>query len=139
MFAEIVYETGRMSVGQYDSEGELKSALKAHNDRAKAGEPGGPVGQPAERIAAVYTYDSHPDGYNVEQTASADVVEKEVAELVKKMKDKNGVVAIDALSLAVRDLSHPMKQGTDRADAFSSFYKTKEQGSLNLDFLEGDK
>lgn len=136
MFAEIVYETGRMSVGEYGSEEELKSALKAHHDRAMSGEPGGPVGQPAERISAVYLYDEHPDSYNVDQTASADVVEKEVAELVKKMKDKNGVVNIDTLAMAVRDISHPMLQGTDRKDAFDTFYKVKEKGKLNLDYLE---
>jgi len=136
MFAEIVYETGRMSVGEYDSEDELKSALKAHNDRAKKGEPGGPVGAPAERIANVFLYDSHPDDYNPEQTASAEVVESEIGGLVKKMKDKNGVVNIDQLAMAVRDLSHPMKQGTDRADTLDSFYKVKETKKLNLDFLE---
>ena len=139
MFAEIVYETGRMSVGQYDTEDELKSAVKAHNDRAKNGEAGGPVGAPAERIANVFLYDKHPDDFNSEQTASSDVVEKEVAGLVGKMKDKNGVVNIDQLAMAVRDLSHPMKQGTDRDGTLDSFYKAKETKKLNLDFLEGDK
>lgn len=137
MYAEIVYETGRMSVAQYDSEDEAKSAIAAHHARAVRGETGGPVGQPAERIRSVYLYDQHPDAYNEAQTASADVVAKEVEGLIKKMKDENGVVQIDALSLAVRDISHPMKQGTERADSFDSFYKMKESRQLDLAFLEG--
>jgi len=41
--------------------------------------------------------------------------------------------------MAVRDLSHPMKQGTERADAFDSFYKMKEGKKLDLAFLGGEK
>jgi hypothetical protein len=136
VFVETVYETGRMSVGEYADEDEAKSAIKAHHDRAVNGEPGGPVGAPAERIAAVYVYDKHPDDYNPDQTASADVVTSEVAALVKKMKDENGVINVDQLAMAVRDISHPMQQGTDREDSFGSFYKMKESKKLNLDFLE---
>lgn len=137
MFAEIVYETGRMSVGEYETEEELKNALAEQDRRARAGEPGGPVGAPAERVANVFLYDKHPDDYNADQTASSDVVTKEVGSLIEKMKDKNGVVNVDQLAMAVRDISHPMKQGTDREDAFDSFYKLKESTKLDLSFLDG--
>lgn len=136
MFAEIVYETGRMSVGEYDSEDEVKSAVKAHNDRAIKGEPGGPVGAPAERIAAVYLYDKHPDNFNNAQTASSDVLEKEVSALIKSSADENGVVAIDQLVLGVRGLSHPFVDDSERSHG-ESFYKMKESKKLNLSFLEG--
>lgn len=137
MFAEIVYETGRMSVGEYANEDELKSALKAHYDRAVAGEPGGPVGQPAERIAAVYVYSQHPDDFNQAQTMSTDVLNSELSALVKKSANKDGVVAIDQLVLGVRGLSHPMVDEDARTKAFDSFYKAKEDKKLNLSFLEG--
>ena len=133
MFAEIVYETGRMSVGEYADEAELKEGLKAHNDRAKNGEPGGPLGQPAERIAAVYIYDKHPDDFNSAQTMSSDVVTKELAALVKDSADDNGVVNLDQLTLQVRGLSHPMVA----AEGFDSRYKQKENKKLSLAFLEG--
>jgi len=136
LFAEIVYETGRMSVGEYGSEDEVKSAVKAHNDRAIKGEPGGPVGAPAERVAAVYLYDKHPDDFNQEQTMSADVLNKELENLVKNTQDKNGVVAVDQLVLGVRGLSHPMTNAQDRS-GFDSYYKMKESKKLNLSFLEG--
>ena len=136
MFAEIVYETGRMSVACYEDEAEMQAALKAHNDRAKVGEAGGPVGAPAERIAAVYVYDQHPDNYNNQQTMSADVLEKEVGALVKAAADENGVVAIDQLVLGVRGLSHPFKDDADR-EGFDSFYKMKEDKKVPLTFLEG--
>lgn len=128
-----MYETGRMSVGSYADEAELKAALQAHHNRAKTGEPGGPVGAPAERIAAVYIYDKHPNEFNPEQTASADVLSKEVAGLVKALSDDNGVVAIDRLAVEVRGLSHPM---LNDHKGFDSFFKVKEQKALDLAFLE---
>lgn len=134
-FYETVYETGRMSVAFYDDDAEAKSAIKAHNDRAIAGQPGGPVGAPAERISNVFIYDKHPNDYNAEQTMSADVAGKAVSDLLKQMSDENGVVSVDRLSMAVRDLSHPMKVGSDRKDAHDTFFKMKEKGKLDLSFL----
>ena len=131
-FYEIVYETGRMSVAEYADDAEAQSAIKNHHDRAVSGQIGGPVGQPAERIAAVYVYDKHPNEFNPAQTASADVVKKEVAALVDSMKDENGVVAVDLLAMEVRGLSHPMDMSRK---GFASFYRMKENKSLKLDFL----
>ena len=134
MFYETVYETGRMSVACYENDEEAQRAIGEHNRRAMNGEAGGPLGQPAERIAAVYVYDEHPNEYNADQTVSADVASSEVESLIKATKDKNGVISLDQLSLAVRGLSHPMV--TD-GDTFDSFFKMKEKKKLNLSFLEG--
>jgi hypothetical protein len=133
-FYEVVYETGRMSVACYEDDAEAQLALKAHNDRALNGQAGGPLGQPAERVSAVYKYEDHPNEFNAEQTASADVVSKEVEALIKSRKDKNNVVSLDQLSLDVRGLSHPMN--TER-EGFDSFFKVKEDKKLDMGFLKG--
>lgn len=132
MFYEIVYETGRMSVASYESDEEAQSAIKAHNDRALTGQPGGPIGQPAERISAVYVYSEHPNEFNPEQTMSADVFEKEVGNLIKERKDKNGVVSIQDMAGETRGLSHPMTE----PEGFKSRFKMKEDRKLQLTFLE---
>ena len=124
-----------MSVAQYENDEEAQRAIKAHNDRAVAGQPGGPIGQPAERIAEVFVYEEHPNEFNPEQTMSADVFEKEIAALVKERKDKNGVVSIQDMAGETRGLSHPMVE----AEGFKSRYKMKEDRKLALSFLEGDK
>lgn len=126
-FYEIVFETGRMSVANFADDEEAASALKEHVRRATAGEAGGPIGQPAERVAVVYKYNQHPDAYNEVQTATADVLEKEIGALLKSLKDDNGVVSIDQLAMDVRGLSHPMKP---EHTGFDSFYKMKETGKL---------
>ena len=135
MHAEIVYETGRVSVGQYDDEKQLKEALKNHNDRAKNGEVGGPIGAPAERIAAVYLYDKFPGNFNPDQTMSAEVLNKELSALVKASADDNDVVAIDQLVNKVRGLSHPMNE---KVSGFDSRFKMKESGKLDLAFLDAE-
>ena len=144
-FYEVTYETGRMSVACYADDAEAQSALKAHNDRAKAGQPGGPVashpegadGRPtwaAERIAKVRVYSEHPNEYNPAQTMSADVLKKEVETQIERLKDKNGVVSVDQLALAVRSVSHPM---VDVQEApFDSAFKMKEDKELSLAFLD---
>ena len=134
-FYETVFETGRVSVAMYESEAEAKSAIGEQHRRAMNGESAGPLGGPAERIAAVYIYDEHPNNFNVEQTMSADVMEKELSSLVKAMKDDNGVVAIDQLTLGVRGLSHPMVDTLEKP--FDSRFKMKESKKLDLSFLEG--
>lgn len=136
MFLEVVYETGRMSVMEVATEEEGKDALRNHDQRARNGESGGPLGQPAERIAAVYMYDVHPNDYNDDQTMSADVAEKEIAALIKEAKDENGVVSLDQLALGVRGLTHPMNEKVDLS-GFASRYRIKETKKLDLAFLEG--
>lgn len=133
-YYEIVYETGRMSVACYENDDEAKEGIGAHHARAVRGEAGGPLGQPAERIAAVYVYEKHPDNFNADQTMSADVLNKELSNLVKDSADENGVVNVDQLVLGVRGLTHPM---TDKVSGFDSRYKTKETKKMTLAFLEG--
>lgn len=144
-FYEVAYETGRVSVAFYENDAEAESALKAHNDRAKGGLAGGPVHShpqgvtgepnwPAERIAAVYKYDKHPNEFNAAQTMSADLLEKEVAGLIKRLSDDNGVVLIDQLAVEVRGLSHPIKS---RAEAHDSVFRMKETEAMQLGFLDG--
>lgn len=136
-FYEIAYETGRMSVANYADDDEAKRAIGEHNRRAVNGEAGGPIGHPAERIAAVYVYeDRHPDEFNADQTMSADVFEKEVLALIKERKDKNGVVSIQDMALETRGLSHPMIADADKKAPFESAYKLKEDRKLALDFLK---
>ena len=129
-FYEVVYETGRVSVGEYVDDAEALSAAAEQDRRAREGQQAGPQGGPAERVAKLYKYSSHPNDYNLEQTASADVVEKEVSELVKALKDKNGVVNIDQLALQVRSLSHPM---VDKEHPHDSQFKMKEEKVLTLE------
>ena len=131
-FYEIAYETGRKSVACYADDAEAYRAIEEQDRRAREGASAGPQGGPAERVAKVYKYSEHPNEYNAAQTASADVVEKEVAGLVKAMKDSNGVVNIDQLALEVRGLSHPM---TAPEHAHDSQFKMKEDASYTLDEL----
>lgn len=134
MFYETVYETGRVSVAYYGDEAEAQSALAEQHRRAKAGEAGGPLGVPAERIAAVYVYDRHPDDYNPGQTMSADVAKSEVDALITAATNEDGVVSLDQLALAVRGLAHPMVEGKE--SSFDSSFKMKEKKKLALAFLE---
>lgn len=132
-FYEIVYETGNVSVAEYADDAEALKAAGAHDKRAREGGQAGPQGGPAERVAKLYVYTQHPNDFNLEQTASADVVTKEVDSLVKAMKDKNGVVSIDQLALQVRGLSHPM---TNKEHPHDSQFKMKEDRILALEGAE---
>lgn len=138
-FYEVTYETGRVSVANYENDAEAKSALAAHHHRAVGGLSGGPIGAPAERIAKVRVYDKHPNEFNPDQTMSADVLKKELEALVTAGEDDNGVVSIDEMSKSVRGLSHPMVDV--RETPFDSMFKMKEKKELALDFLgaEGGK
>jgi hypothetical protein len=136
VFLEVVYETGRMSVMEVDSEEEGKEGILAHHMKAIKGEPGGPLGQPAERIAAVYVYDEHPASLGEDQTMSAEVAEKELSDILKKTKDKDGVVSIDQVIVGLRRAVHPMVEQSD-LDGFGSRFKMKENKKLDMSFLEG--
>ena len=135
MHVEIVYETGRSSVANYADESEAMAAVKAHHDRAKNGQSGGPDGAPhipAERIVKVLVYDKHPYNFNTDQTMSAEATSSAVAELVKKYSDDNGVVNLARLAAGVVDLSHPMVA----SGPHESNYKMQEARELDLSGLE---
>lgn len=132
-FYEIVYETGRMSVACYETDDEAYRAIGEQHRRAMNGEAAGPIGGPAERVAAVYKYDEHPDEYNADQTMSADVFKKEIEKRIDAVKDKNGVVAIDQFVFEVRGIAHPMVDDIDTP--FASRYRAKEAKQLDLSKL----
>lgn len=147
-FYEITYETGRTSVAFYEDDAEMESAVGAHDSRARNGEPGGPVAGhggeaaaipnwSAERIAKVRVYDKHPNELNAAQTMSAEVVEKEIKDLIKGLADDNGVVPVDALAVEVRALTHPMIGAKEHPH--DSIFLMKEDREADLVFLEGSK
>jgi hypothetical protein len=131
-FYEITFETGRSSVAFYADEAEALSACGEQHRRATAGEPGGPLGVPAERVKKIREYVDHPNDFNPDQTMSAEVLTKEAASLIKALSDENGVVDIARFSVEVRAIAHPMVQS--KADSFDSNFKMKETRELKFSF-----
>ena len=62
MFAEIIFESGTRSVGEYADEEEALNAAQSQHARA-SGEAGGPTGHMAERVVAIHLYDRHPSDF----------------------------------------------------------------------------
>lgn len=112
-FYEIVYETGSKSVAFYEDDEEMLSAVGEHHSRAKAGEPGGPAGNPAERIHHVERYSEHPNEFGV----SAEVVLEEVKEAIKGHTDENGVVDVAGLANTIRISGSPVNVEFGRQDS----------------------
>jgi hypothetical protein len=130
-YYEVVFETGRTSVGFAADDEEALSGAREHDKRAREGQQGGPQGGPAERIVKLFKYDKHPDDYNSDQTASADVVASELTGILDDLKDSNGVVNLQAVAQSVQALSHPLK--TERETLHDSIYKMESVGELTLD------
>ena len=137
-YYEIIYETGAHSVVSGDSDKEVLKGIKAHHDRAVNGEPGGPAGQPAERVKAVLKYDRHPGDYGSEGTVSKEVLKSELDALSKGLADENGVVSVEELAAAVRDLSNPVDNGALSDSRHASMFKAKEAESLDPKAWEGE-
>ena len=135
-FVEVIYETGVSGIAFYDTEEEAVEGLMAHHNRAVNGQPGGPIGAPAERIKRALDYgDKHPNDYNTDDTMSADVALEEVTSLIKACAASNeGVIPLGQLAVEVRGLSHPMVAGKE--NPFDSNYKMQERGEITLP-LEG--
>lgn len=134
-YYEISFEPGTTAVAFYEDDEEMKRALGEHHRRAKNGEVGGPIGQPAERIAAVREYDVHPNEYNPSDSMSADVVKKEVDALITAGgKANDGVIPLGELAVQVRNLSHPMVDAKEHAH--DSMFKMKETRVVPVEFLE---
>ena len=136
-FYEVVFETGRNSVAFYEDDAEALSAVSAHHARAKKGEralASADTSPPAERIVNVLVYDRHPNDLNLEQAMSSDVLTKEVTDLITSLADANGVVAVDQLAVAVRQITHPM---VDYPGAHDSIYKMEESAHLDPSEWEG--
>lgn len=119
MFAEIIYETGTKSVGEYDSEAELLVALKTHQLRAVGGQEGGPSGHRAERIKRVEIYDRHPSELNEVQVVGTDVARKQVEALLTEL-DAGGSISVVELAQRIRELPSPLVVD---AGAHESMYK----------------
>src|SRR6266576_4722844 len=124
--AEIIFEPGSKSVMSYESEDELKEALKEHHNRAINGRDGGPAGLPAERITKVYTYSDHPADLWPD-TVSADTVNK-LTEGMGPNIDPNQLIA------ALRDEVSPVYPNDQ--GKHESMYKA-EGTALPLKFLDG--
>lgn len=157
-FAEVIYETGALSIVSYESLDELQNGLAEHHRRAVNGEPGASQDQvertdlnpgdfdripsldtmksrPAERVKRVFLYDQHPaDFAPVGNEGEVEVDGKVLSELVKGMTNKDGFVNMQQLIEALRDEAspvYPVKQGK-----FESFYKQPETSELDLGFLK---
>jgi hypothetical protein len=119
-YYEIVFETGNHSVAFYESDEEATQALTTHHERAKTGQSAtpasearadvegvpGPTNWPAERIAKVYVFDSHPADFNV----SGAVPLETLTQNLEAMKDESGNVNTAVASSVVRNASAPFAQ-----------------------------
>lgn len=130
-FYEIVYETGAHSVVSGASDKEALSGIKEQHRRAVNGEEGGPAGHPAERVKAVYKYDSHPGSLGEENTLSSEVASKQLSDLVKNSADDNGVVDMGALASSVRALVDPVDSAAVAKSRHASMFKAKEVETLD--------
>lgn len=120
-YAELVFETGARSLMSYEDESEVLDFVKTHTQRAMNGEPGGPTGHPAERVARVYFYDEHPS--EEDQTVDANALKA----LIDGMSHA-GRLNANQLSGALRDEAsptYPQNQGR-----FASQYKMKESKAM---------
>jgi hypothetical protein len=139
-FAEVIYETGSHSVMSYESEDELKRALKAHHDRAVNGAPGGPTGHPAERVKSVLLYDRHPADFNPAMSMSKDVMDKEVSQALElHANDQEGAVGIEQAAAQIRRLADPLDHQAIEESPHNSMFRMPETGNLDLAFLGSDK
>src|SRR5437016_4814092 len=127
-YAEVIYEPGSKSVVSYDNEDELKGFLMEHHNRAKQGEPGGPAGNPAERVTKVILYENHPADFGVGGKVNAETLNNLLSGMAK-----DGQVDGHQLVEAVRDEMspvYPIDQGRHE-----SMYKM--DGTLmDISFLE---
>lgn len=146
-FYEIITEPGNRSVMFAEDDEEALRGLQNQHERALKGEPGrgkstprNDLGDnapqvmdyPAERIKKVLVYDRHPVDLNEEMTMSAEVLKKEVDDLLKGEK----VVNVMEFAAKIRDLTNPVFNLEDIGRHDSQF-KMKESRELSLPW--GDK
>src|SRR6516164_7785968 len=120
-YYEVIYETGTHSIVSGESDEEVLGGLRAHQARATAGDLGGPAGHPAERISKILVYDRHPGDYALSMTS--DVAQAELAELIKKVTDANGVVDTDMLQAEIRRLADPVDNESMLQSRHNSMFK----------------
>jgi hypothetical protein len=114
MFAEIIFESGTRSVGEYESEEEALSAAASQHSRA-TGAPGGPTGHSAERVVAIHLYDSHPGDL---PEPSAEVLKEELS----KIDVEQGVMETAAV---VRELASPLVETPVEGESMYKMEATK--------------
>ena len=132
-YYETIFENGRSSVANYGDDAEALRAVGEQHRRAKAGEQGGPTGHPAERIVALYVYDRHPNEHNPADALTADELKSEIPNLIKELKDENGIVSVGQLASEVRALSHPMHRESGVHD---SNFKMVGVSTIEADAIE---
>lgn len=146
MFYEIIYEPGTKSVAEYADDTEAQTALQAHHDRAKNGEPGTPqsairqdiagttnVGTwAAERIKKVLVYDEHPGSYQQDYVVSEEDLKGAFDEALKGSA-MQGLVHVPTIVEKLFQAASPIAYDAGRHD---SQYKMEEARELDLAFLE---
>jgi|SRR5580765_1064971 len=114
---EVVYESGSHALASYADDEEARAALTAHHERAVSGVSAtpasterndvtgvpGPTSWPAERIAKVYVFETHPANYRVGEQVPAD----EIDVVINSLKDSDGLVNAQEAAAAVRTTSSP--------------------------------
>lgn len=130
MYYEVIYETGEMAVCNYEDDAVALRALGEQQRRAVAGLEAGPQGGPANRVARVFKYDTHPASLNEDGGLSADVLLSSLKDLVKEYTDKNGVVNVMMFAQAVPLLVHPGQTG--ELSPHDSKFKMQDNGELDL-------
>lgn len=109
MFAEIIFENGTRSVGEYESEEEVLAAAQSQHARA-GGSAGGPTGHMAERVVSIHIYNQHPNEWG---EPSAEVL----AEELKNLDSEGGAMEAAA---KIRDLTSPLVADPEQGE---SMYK----------------
>lgn len=124
-YYEVIYETGAHSIAEYTGDEEAMLAINAHHDRARNGQPGGPTGHPAERIARILKYDRHPAEFGESQAINVEDLQKELAVIVAHTT-VGDMVSVPEVAAAVRDITNP----TVESGPHDSNYKMKETTEL---------
>lgn len=128
MFYEIIYETGRNSIANYNDDDEARAAVGEHHRRAIHGELAQMSNEqmgPAERVVKVLKYNEHPADYGASQAVSID----EVRAAVDEALDKHAVgdmVSVPEVAASIRDITRP----TVESGPHESNYKMSEVAEL---------
>jgi hypothetical protein len=132
MAYEVIFENGDHSV-MSGTEDDVVAFATEHTRRAKAGEPGGPSGEPASRIKRVLEYDGDPGDLSANPHLSKDVAASTIKEATKAATDSNGVVDMVALSQSL------VPQAITPSGPHESNYAAEEKAELDPSLWGGEK
>jgi hypothetical protein len=130
-FYEVIFENGDHSVIT-GTDDEVVSFATEHTRRAKAGEPGGPTGEPASRVKRVLAYSGDPGDLSANPHLSKDVAKSTVAEAVKNSTDENGVVDMNRLANLL------IPQAITTSPPHESNYSAQEDNELDASLWGGE-